>query len=87
MACGLPVVASNFPEISRVVKEADCGILVDPTDVGEIADAIVYMLEHPEEAMMMGENGRRAVEVKYNWERMEERLLELYEGLETCQQS
>jgi glycosyltransferase involved in cell wall biosynthesis len=58
MACGLPVVASNFPEISRVVKEADCGILVDPTDVGEIADAIVYMLEHPEEAMMMGESGR-----------------------------
>lgn len=81
MACGLPVVASNFPEISMVVKEADCGILVDPTDVDEIADAIVYLLEHPEEAMMMGENGRRAVEEKYNWERMEERLLEVYEGL------
>jgi len=81
MACGLPVVASNFPAISRVVKEADCGILVDPTDVDEIADAMVYMLEYPEEAKRMGENGRRAVEEKYNWERMEERLLELYEGL------
>jgi len=85
MACGLPVVASNFPEISSVVKEADCGILVDPTDVDEIADAIIYMLEHPEEAEKMSENGRRAVEEKYNWERMEARLLELYEGLETCQ--
>ena len=85
MACGLPVVASNFPEISQIVKEADCGMLVDPTDVDEIADAIVYLLEHPEDAERMGENGRRAVGEKYNWERMEERLLELYEGLETCQ--
>ena len=78
MACGKPVVASNFPEIRKVVKEADCGILVDPTDVDEIADAILYLLEHPEEAKRMGENGRRAVEEKYNWDKMEEKLLELY---------
>ena len=78
MACGKPVVASNFPEIAKVVKEADCGILVDPTDVDEIVDAILYLLEHPEEAKRMGENGRRAVEEKYNWEKMEEKLLELY---------
>lgn len=81
MACGLPVVASNFPEIRKIVKEAECGILVDPTNVDEIADAITYLLGHPEEAKRMGENGRRAVEEKYNWEKMEERLLELYRGL------
>ena len=78
MLCGLPVVASNFPEIRKVVKEADCGILVDPTDVDEIVDAILYLLEHPEEAKRMGKNGRRAVEERYNWGRMEERLLGLY---------
>ena len=81
MACEIPVVASNFPEISKVVKEADCGILVDPTNVDEIANAILYLLEHPEEAKRMGDSGRRAVEEKYNWERMEEKLLKLYEGL------
>ena len=81
MACGLPVVASNFPEIRKVVKEADCGILVDPTSVDEIADAILYLLEHPEEAERMGDSGRRAVEEKYNWEKMEEKLLKLYRRL------
>ena len=81
MACGLPVVASNFSEIAKVVKEADCGILVDPTNIDEIAKAITYLLEHSEEAKRMGDNGRRAVEEKYNWERMEEKLLKLYEGL------
>jgi len=78
MACGKPVVVSNFPEIRKVVKEADCGILVDPTDVDEIENAILYLLEHPEEAKRMGENGRRAVEERYNWDKMEEKLLELY---------
>lgn len=81
MACGLPVVASNFPGLRKVVKEANCGILVDPTNIDEIAKAITYLLEHSEEAKRMGENGRRAVEEKYNWERMEVKLLEVYEGL------
>ena len=81
MACGLPVVASNFPEIRKIVEAADCGILVDPTNVDEIANAILYLLGHPEEAKRMGENGRRAVEERYNWDKMEEKLLKLYEGL------
>lgn len=81
MAAGIPVIASNFPNISKIVKEVDCGILIDPTDPAKIANAILYLLEHPEEAKRMGENGRKAVEEKYNWERMEEKLFELYEGL------
>jgi glycosyltransferase involved in cell wall biosynthesis len=82
MACGKPVVVSNFTEIRKVVKEANCGILVDPANVDEIANAILYLLKHPEEAKRMGENGRIAVEEKYNWEKMEKRLLEVYKGLE-----
>lgn len=81
MAAGIPVIASNFPNISKIVKEADCGILIDPTDPEKIANAIIYLMEHPEEAKRMGENGRRAVEEKYNWKRMEEKLLELYERM------
>jgi len=82
MACAKPVVVSNFPEVRKVVVDEGCGILVDPTSVDEIADAIIYLLEHPDEARKMGENGRRAVKEKYNWEKMERRLLEVYEGLE-----
>lgn len=81
MAAGIPVIASNFPNISKIVREADCGVLIDPTDPEEIADAIVYLMEHPEEAKRRGENGRRAVEERYNWKKMEERLLRVYERL------
>ena len=81
MACRIPVIASDFPEIRKVVEELNCGILVDPTDTQEITDAILWLLENPEEANQMGENGRRAVEETYNWENMEKRLFKVYEEL------
>ncbi len=82
MLCGLPVVASDFPEIRKVVGGAGCGVLVDPTDPDAIAEAIVYLMEHPEEARRMGENGRRAVLERYNWEEIEGRLLEVYQAID-----
>ena len=81
MAAGLPVVASNFPLWKEIVEGNRCGVTVDPLDPKAIAQAIEYLLTHPEEAHQMGENGRRAVEEKYNWEREKEKLLELYEQL------
>ena len=81
MLCGLPVVASDFPEIRKVVTDAGCGILVDPTSPDAIAEAVIYLMEHPEEAQRMGESGQRAVLERYNWGRMEERLLDLYQYL------
>lgn len=81
MLLGLPVIASNLPEIRNVVDSADCGILVDPVSVEDIADAISYLFEHPEEARRMGANGRRAVLETYNWSRMEKDLLQTYRDL------
>lgn len=82
MGAGLPLIVSDFPEMKHIVlDESDCGIVVDPTNPEEIADAIIYLLEHPEEANKMGENGRRAVEEKYSWEMMEERLFKTYKEI------
>jgi len=81
MACGKPIIASNLKEIAKVVNEEKCGIVVDPRNPMDIAHAIIYLIEHPEEAKKMGENGRRAVEEKYNWEIMETRLLKVYKNL------
>jgi len=81
MAAGLPVIASNFPLWKEIVEKNQCGITVDPLDPKAIAQAIEYLLTHPEEARQMGENGRRAVKEKYNWEREGENLLKLYREL------
>jgi glycosyltransferase involved in cell wall biosynthesis len=79
MAAGLPVIASHFPLWRGIVEGNECGFIVDPRDPEQIAAAIEYLLSHPEEARRMGENGRRAVSERYNWEREKHKLLELYE--------
>jgi len=78
MSAGIPVVASNFPLWKEIVEGNNCGICVDPLNHKEIANAIEYLLEHSEEAKGMGENGRRAVLGKYNWDLAAQELLKLY---------
>ncbi|MEL3970750.1 glycosyltransferase family 4 protein [Rossellomorea oryzaecorticis] len=81
MSAGLPVIASDFPLWRGIVEDAQCGICVDPMSPGEIADAVRYLLNNKEEARKMGENGRKAIMNKYNWEQESVRLVELYKSL------
>jgi glycosyltransferase involved in cell wall biosynthesis len=79
----IPQVAPDFAiEVAQVVREADCGVLVDVTSPEEIAEAIVGLLKDPDEARRLGRNGRRIVETKYNWEQDEKKLLEVFASLE-----
>lgn len=79
MACGVPIIASDFPLWRRIVHEQGCGLVVDPLNVPQIADAIIYLMKHPEEAKKMGQRGKELVEKKYNWESESKKLLLLYE--------
>ena len=81
MSVGLPIIISNFPKLKKLILDIGCGIPVDPTNPEEIAKAIEYLIEHPEEVKQMGENGRKAVLEKYNWEHEEKKLLRIYDEL------
>jgi glycosyltransferase involved in cell wall biosynthesis len=80
MAAGIPVVASDFPAWRELV--GDAGVLVDPYDIGAIAEAIDTLLGDPDTAEAMGARGREAVRERYGWEAEAERLLSLYERLD-----
>ncbi len=81
MICGKPVLVSDLPAIRRIIEESGCGLLVNPTDIDDVAKAIVFMLEHPLETKTMGYSGRRAVQNKYNWSKMEINLLKIYKDI------
>lgn len=81
MSAGIPVIASNFPLWKQIIKQNDCGICVNPLNSQEIAEAIQWIMEHPNKAAEMGNNGRKAVEEKYNWELESKKLLNVYENL------
>ena len=78
LAAGLPVVTSNFPKWRAMVEGEGFGLIVDPTNPESIAEAIQYLLTHPEEAAAMGRRGRQAVRERYNWGVEEAKLLQVY---------
>jgi glycosyltransferase involved in cell wall biosynthesis len=81
MSVGIPAIASNFPLWKDIVEKNNCGICVDPLNPSEIAKAMKWLIENPEEAKRMGENGRKAVIEKYNWEHESKELVLLYNRL------
>lgn len=47
IACGVPVVGSDFPEIGRVLRDSGAGIAVNPTDPQLLVRAIRTLLDDP----------------------------------------
>ncbi|MBO1511767.1 glycosyltransferase family 4 protein [Metabacillus bambusae] len=81
MSSSVPVIASNFPLWKEIIEGNKCGICVDPLNPKAIGEAINHLLSNPDEVAIMGENGRKAVEQKYNWETESKKLLDLYANL------
>ena len=81
MAAGVPVIASDFPLWREIVDSVGCGVLVDPNKPEEIAAAMRWMLENPEETETMGQRGRAAVLKQFNWDNEAETLIQTYESI------
>jgi glycosyltransferase involved in cell wall biosynthesis len=81
MACGLPVVASDFPLYREVVNDVGFGILVDPTSPESIAEAIEKLIMNPDLRNQMSQRARKGFLERYNWESERRKLLKLYSEL------
>jgi glycosyltransferase involved in cell wall biosynthesis len=76
---GLPIICTDFDLWKEIVENEQCGICVNPHNIEQIVSAITYLLDNPDIARQMGENGRNAVMKKYNWDTEEQKLLAFYD--------
>jgi glycosyltransferase involved in cell wall biosynthesis len=76
-----PISVSKGTTMTDIVEKENCGLAVDCNSVDEIRKAIIRLKEDPDLCRQLGANGRRAYEERYNWEIMENRLLELYKKI------
>jgi glycosyltransferase involved in cell wall biosynthesis len=80
MAARRPVVATDVGDLGRMVRAADCGVLIGEATPRAIAAAIEQLLD-PATRARLGGNARRAAEGRYNAAAQAAQLIELYRGL------
>lgn len=66
MSCAKPVVLAATGEAEEVVKTAQGGIVVPPEDTALIHDAVMTLMADPEQAKVMGQQGRRYVQEHFS---------------------
>ena len=77
---GIPVIASNFPELSKVVLGNKIGEVFDPYDPKNIAKSINNLLDNDALRAKMIKNVQNASRI-YNWNNESRKLQEIYMNL------
>ena len=81
MAMGLPVISTHHGGIPELVEDGISGFLVPERDANAIAEKIHYLIEHPECWVEMGKAGRAQVEEKYDRNKLNDELVNIYQQL------
>ena len=75
MTRGKPVLVSSCPPLAKHIRAADSGFVFTAGDERDCARAITEALERRGDLQQLGENGRRYVTEKMNWELVSEPAL------------
>ncbi len=70
MAAGVPVIATRVGGTPEAVEDGSTGLLVPPADVESLSRGIAFLLDNPQSAKRMGEEGRRRVLARFSVEKM-----------------
>jgi glycosyltransferase involved in cell wall biosynthesis len=76
MALERPIVAFDLPETRYSAQGS--ALYARPNDVGELANHILHLLDHPEQRRQMGQLGRQRFSTALAWEHSVPYLLEAY---------
>ncbi len=78
MAAGLPVIFTNRGCLRDTVPDGEAGLEVPVGDPRQLADRILWLLDHPEDMKKMGARARKRYEVLYTKERHIQRMIDVF---------
>ncbi len=81
MAAGKAVISTDVGGVVDLILDGDNGLLVPSNDPKSLAEATIYLLEHPERRKMMGAAGRKKVYPHFDKKRLVKDIDNLYENL------
>jgi glycogen synthase len=83
MSVGCPTIYTKLSSGPELITDGVDGLLVDPKDINEIADAIILMLTDRQKAKDMGNKGYQKVRDKFEISLIADRQIAYYESLLT----
>jgi glycosyltransferase involved in cell wall biosynthesis len=78
MAAGRPVVATRIGGIPETVEDGVTGLLVEPGNAAELAEALIRLALDPVQRARMGQAGRERVARDFNPATVARRMLAVY---------
>ena len=78
LGMGIPVISTSAGGLGEVVRHGETGLLVPPGNACELAGAILWMLDHPEEARAMAARGGDLVRSEFTVEKMAQQTTQVY---------
>lgn len=81
LMAGIPILASDFPEMAAVIHEGPAGIVTDPSNSEAMVRALSQVAKDADLRATMGARAREMAETRYNWDSEKQRLIALYDGL------
>ncbi len=79
MATGRAVITTDVPGCRAAVQDGENGYLVPAKNAQALADKMIYMLEHFDKVVELGNNGRILAEEKYDAVKVNRSILDIME--------
>lgn len=77
MRRGVPCVTTSEGAISDIVVNGETGWIVEKRNASALAEKMQWLIDHPQESLMMGQAGRKIYEQKFTLDVFERRMTEI----------
>jgi glycosyltransferase involved in cell wall biosynthesis len=81
MASHLPVIATSHGGPLEIIENDISGMLVTNNNINELANAMAYLIAHPEERKRLGDGGHQRVKQVFNIEKTNELIYQTYRDI------
>lgn len=79
MASGKPLVGTRVGGLPAIIDDGKTGILVNPRDPKELANAIGLLVQNPEMRRSMGRRAAERANTEFTWKKIAERVSNVYQ--------
>jgi len=81
MSTGLPCIATDVGSIPKMVENKKNGVIVEPGDADELANAVRLFMDEPDLLIKYGREGRSRALIRFPLSRMTHELTSVYNRL------